>query len=363
MNRTFTYPPPKEPKPVNNRKPRNNHDTYSDNDEQYIRLLQKIEDEYNILGELNTIVFNDIPIDGFSKRIVKSQSIITHFNSMLVQTTKYNHRTTIIDEYLDLWIKLSDNVQAKKALNFSIIYYVNKKRGHIYYENSVEALSMPALINGVFGPKDVSRDTLDLQICMLYLQLAAQKFTVADGNPRLGLIKFPTTKITYVYNNINISLNVSYVIVLLPTTQLKPIANSHEAYISYLKYMNVNSPGTVNICSSFMELIITKYSKLFLSDSNSKYSAQKPMPLKSKPYNSKPITGNTEVGKYVYIQSMNEILEGYIIRNDSNRNYVDVLVKHNTNQYFKTMIPRDQVYYHDEQYISYGLGIDVTERF
>jgi hypothetical protein len=224
---------------------------------------------------------------------------------------------------------------------------------------------MSTLINGVFGPKDVSRDSLELQICMMYLQLAAQKFTVADGNPRLGLIKFPTTKITYVYNNINISLNVSYVVVMLPTTLLKPISNPHEAYTASLKYLSANPPVTnsVNICSSFIELIITKYSKLFLPDLNSKYPPQKPTPLKSRPYNSKPITENTEVGKYVYIQSVNEILEGYIIRNDSNRKYVDVFVKHGTNQYFKTMIPREQVYYHDDHYIGYGLGIDVTERF
>lgn len=337
---------------------RNTSSVKDDQVNPYEKLLQKIEEEYSILGELTTVIFNDQPIDGLSKRIVKGQAIITHFNNMIVQTVKYNHRTTIVKEYLDVWIRLSDNVLAKKALNFPIIYSASVS-GHIYYENSVEAYSMGTIINGIFGPKDIERDVLDLQICMIYIQLASQGYTVDDGDPRLALIKIPKTSITYLYNSISITIDVSYVIILLPTTKLRR-SSQYDAYTSYLKYLNVNRPQTnYNIYSSFVESIICRFNKLFLIDKK----ASKYTPLRSAPIGVTPITIDTEVGSFVYVQSIDKTSEAFLLRNDKEQNNVYVLLKLDNGQYYKTYVPRDQVSEHNVPYLRYGLGIDVTERF
>jgi hypothetical protein len=357
MTYRFIYPEPVAK--VRRTKPTNTVEKTVPEEDPYEKLLKKIEDDYNILGELTTIIFNDQPIDGFSKRIVKGQSIITHFNNMIVQTTKYNHRTTIVKDDLDIWMRMSDNVLAKKALNFPIIYSANIPSGHIYYENSIEAYSLPTVLNGMFGPKDLERDILELQICMIYIQLASQGFIVDSGDPRLALIKIPNTSITYLYNSISITVNVSYVVLLLPTTKIRP-GSQYEAYTSYLKYLNANWPqSNHNIYSSFVESIICRFSKLFLIDKK----ASKYTPMKSLPIGVIPITIDTEVGSFVYIPSIDKTIEGFLLRNDKDQNNVYVLLKLDQGQYYKTYIPRDQVSHHNVPFLRYGLGIDVAERF
>lgn len=56
---------------------------------------------------------------------------------------------------------------------------------------------------------------------MIYIQLASQGYTIA-GNPKLALIKIQDTTVTFNYGSILIAFPVSYVVVLLPFSIIKP---------------------------------------------------------------------------------------------------------------------------------------------
>jgi hypothetical protein len=343
--REFSYPPT----PVK---------TVKTSSDPYDELLKKIEQEYLVIDETDVIVFPDMSIDGISKRVTKCQSIITHFNNQIHQSLKYNHRSATIKENIDLWLKLSNYTLAKKAINFPIIF-TRYQSNNIVYENSVECVSLASVIHGMLGPKDLEREVLDFQVTMIYVQLAAQGYTL-DGRPNLGLIRIPKSTVTYVDGSLSVTVDITYIVLLLPTSKLKP-ASQIDAFISYLQYLSSTMPyENNNIYSSFVEYIICKFYKLFIVDKKS----VKPQPLRNIPYGCVPVNDYTEVATNVYVVSGGDrINEGILLRNEPSSNNVYVLFKMDNNQYYKNYIEKSNVYWLPSPVIKFGLGIDVLEKF